>query len=69
MDPALIAPVSVFINPIGEVLALINPAAAAAGAPRAADSGGLGVDPSNGASVVVPSKPGNGGFVLTPSQL
>ena len=38
-------------------------------AATAADSGGLGVGPSNGASVVVPSKLGNGGIVLTPSQL
>ena len=38
-------------------------------AATAADSGGLGVGPSNGASVVVPSKPENGGFVLKPSQL
>ena len=69
MDPAPIAPVSLFINPIAEVLSLINPDSAAAGAPRAANSGGLGGDPSNGASVVVPSKLGNGGIVLTPSQL
>jgi hypothetical protein len=36
-------------------------------AATAADSGGLGVDPSNGASVVVPSKFENGGLVVKPS--
>ena len=69
MDPAPIAAVSLFTNPFAEVLSFINPDSAAAGAPRAAGSGGLGVGPSNGAPVVVPSKLGNGGIVLTPSQL